>query len=303
MSTESLYATQTRIYKETGIGTGVPTGDVFQTDMVSAAAKHEHLVTNNSKDPFRQPREKEPIHTRYLLRTSHCVNPAFAGWLIRQHCVNGMQMRVIDAPEPSFVMQYLLEDGDLVEFRGVHLAELQLSATESRTATMECSWVATRRELPGGGLTPELGSLGLTRHVSSLESAAALQAGALDPTDPRTVNAIPIHAAEFMMKRSTEPALFSPYGRAQRVLCGPWTANAEIRLPANSDSEAAHNIQSGAFGLWLGPDGNDLGITSDTATQLTPSEPLQGEGFREHSIAIEFRTGASGEIFRIADDT
>ena len=302
MSTETLIFTETRIFQESAIGTGTATGNVLAMPLVSAAAKHNHQAIEGSMDAFRHPSEKLPIHTSYQLRTSHVVNPAFAGWLIEQHLVSG-KLRRLEAPKPSFAMQYELEDGDLVEFRGVHLTELQISGTESRTVTMECSWVASERNTAAGALEALSGTLGLTRHVSSLESAAAIQTAALDGADPRTVNGIPIHAFEFIMARDVTPALFSPFGNAQRMLQGPWAATGEIRLPASALTESGFDINSGACGIWIGPDGSDLALESSAVTSRTINEPLQGEGFREHSLALQYRAAADGTLLTLINNT
>lgn len=300
MSTESLYATETRIFAETAIRSGTRDGFCRAMPLIQAAAGKDNRVMETRMNPFRIQTRRRPVHEAWKLRTSHPVGGGFAGWLLGKHLNAGGTLQRLQAPQPSFVQQYLLEDGDLVEFRGCHLTELQISVTERRTVTMECAWIALERTT-GGSLEAPVGTFGNDSHITSLQCRGVFQGSALDASDPRTVDGDDIHSAEWIMRRDLDAAQFGPDGLAGRVLIRPWEVIGEITMPAKTITENSDRQKTGSFGLWIGPDGNDLGITSDNVRAFRTTEPLQGEGFREHSLAITFEADTDGVIFTLAD--
>lgn len=299
--TESLYATIARLYQETSIGNGTATGGIVDLMMAGAAASRQVLVWETSKDPFRTLRdERQPIHAAYRLRSSHQVDISLAAWIITRHCYDrgGGQwdIRRIGMPSPSFCLQFQLEDGDTVEFRGAHLDEIQISCTDGRAVTMELSWHAMSR-VTGEALETATQAWTSDRAVSTNESAATFITGTL--TD-RATDAIPVYNAEWIMRRELRPVQFGPDGQPGAIRDAPWEVLGELTLPASATTEAAEEGQTGAFGLWVGPSGADLAITSDNVKAFLQDEPLKSPELRDHQLTFEFRPSTTGRLINIS---
>ena len=301
MNTESLYATQARLFQETAIGNGTATGGIVDLALIGAAASREVLVWESRIDPFRSIKdERKPIHVAYRLRTSHEVDVSLATWIMTKHCFDRgssqWDIRRIGMPSPSFTLQFETEDGSLIEFRGAHIDEVQISLTESRTATMEISWHAMSR-VTGGTLETTTQAWTSPSIVSTNESAAAFITGTL--TD-RATDAMPIYSAEFIMRRDLETVQFGPDGQASAISDAPWKIIAELTMPASATTELAEDGSTGSFGLWIGPSGADLALTSSRVKAFLQDEPLKSSELRDHQILVEFRSSTVGRALDIA---
>ena len=304
MNTESLYATQARLFQETGIGNGTATGEIVDLALSGAAASGEVLTWETRLDPFRTAKdERSPIHTAYRMRTSHEVDTSLALWLISKHCFDrgegNWDIRRIKMPSPSFTVQFQMEGGDVIEFRGAHIEELQISLTESRTATMEISWHAMSR-VTGGTIQDATQTWTRTLLVSTNESAATFTTETI--TD-RATDAMAIYSAEFIMRRDLQTVQFGPDGQASAVSNAPWKILAELSMPASAATEAARPSQggqAGAFGLWIGPPGEELILTAGRVKAFLQNEPLKSSELRDHQLLIEFQPSALGRLLDVA---
>jgi len=299
--TESLFATQARLYAESSIGNGTPTGNIVDLPSFSAAASRQTFRWEDRADAFRTKRaERQPIHVAYRLRTSHQVDTGLAAWIMTAHCFDRgsgqWDIRRLGMPEPSFTLQFETEDGDVQEFRGCHIDEIQISAPEGRAITLEISWHAMSR-VTGTTLQTATQTFTTPEAVSTVESAATFITGSLTN---RATDAIPVHSAEFVMSRDLELLQFGPDGQPDRARQAPWRCIAELVLPAGATTEAALSGQTGAYGFWVGPASGELALTSDNVKAYRDTEPLKSPELRDHSLTIEFRPDTTGRILNIA---
>jgi hypothetical protein len=301
MSTESLFATATRFFQETAAGNGTATGEVIELPLTGAAAARRVIAWEQQTTPFRLNNQRAPIHQVYELRTSHEVNLWLAAWLLERHMTLDAGVYYLDreAPEPTFAMQLQSEDGDLIDFKGMALVELQISVSARRVVTMECTWSALSR---GTGTALEaVTAVYETEMVPSTGAAVAIVEGLL-AADSRT-DVIDCHSAELFFSRKDLAAVnYEADGQPGAYNSGAWRVVGEAMVPASALTEVGQGRIVGGWALLLGLDGADLDFRVNTATGYVVQDPIKADDFREQTILLEAAGDSRGSLIELRDN-
>lgn len=292
--TESLFATSTRFFAESTTGTGVPTGQVIELPLVGAAAARRVIAWETQLTPFRQPTVRAPLHAAFAVRTSHEANAWLISWLLTRHMTEDAGTYYLDreAPEPTFCLQMETEDGDLVEFRGMALQELQVSVTGRRVVTVECTWAALSRAADVAlRATTDANE---TTLVPSSTVEAALVAGSLQP-DPAD-DAVPAYSAELFVRRpDLRQVNYQPDGQPDGHTRSPWRVVGELVGPWGSLADTAAQQLTGAIALLI----PGVTLVCRSVGAYVTNEAIKADDFRDAAFLIESAGDSRGSLLEL----
>lgn len=300
MPAEQLFANSTRLFQETAVRSGLPTGDVIEPGITRALAIREIALMDEKTTPFRHKLESVPIHNSYQIRTSHEVGLELLSFILSPHLRAGTKLDH-QSPDPTFTLQIESENGDKVAYKGLALAELQLSFVARGVVTMEVSWVALERSEISGNL--ENVTREITTHLVPGTNAdiVAKQGSGID----RLADASDARNAELFIKRSIRAAQFDANGDPARLERQSWQVLGEIQIPSNALTKTANeDFIDGSAGFFIGQTGADLQILFDDQVRfIATGEPIKADDFRDIEVIFEANPDASGALLTFSDNT
>lgn len=292
MSAEQLHQTQIRLARETSPGSGQPDGAWVEPPRNGAAVERRYRNTAQQTNPYRQTTRREVIHSAWALRTEHEIDVPLLQHLLEPHLLQRSGDRALtpDAPEPSWVVETVSPMGSIARYGGVQLGELRIGIEQRRTAGMTATWSALWRTEPGaigaGQVDPQpTGPMIPTRTVALRMATGGLS----DPEADRTM----FFAGQIFLTRKIQPANYGPDRIAALHRLGPWSALAEIQMPAEAQAEQAFRDR------WAGGLAFDLpGLTIqiETASGFVGNEDLVAFDWRTMRLAAEAERDNSGAI-------
>lgn len=289
MPAEQLNATRIRIARETNLGNGVATGGWRDLPVTGAAMERELVATAERRTLYGQLSQREVISDAWTFRTSHEANLALLRWLLEANMVlasAGVWLLDPESHGASYTVETTSEGGDIAQYSGVKLTELQIFWEERRVVQIEAQWAAlTRVELgsPAAGTTGAiLAGPMLPTRLATMAATTGFWAG-----DPRADNYVLTHGGQIVLTRNIEPRNFGPDGKPDTFNQAPWTVLAEIYLPETPGvtDVAFADEWVGRLAFWLGSGTEHLRI--NRVHGVVTDEDLKAYDWRVRRLTVE----------------
>lgn len=295
---EQLQFTETRLFVESSPGNATPSGDVVIPPFNDAATTRQVIYLEEKTTPFRHKEARTPLLEWFSLTFTSHVTPEFLAFLLEPHLRGGTTLD-FRAPLPTFALQIEAEDGDLIQFAGLALSELQISLvargvvelavtmngfTRTTGVALEAATADVRTEPLAGEACDIVGKSG------------ALVSRAADRLDARS--------AEIFLSRTAAPAQFDHDGNATRHDLGPWRLFGEILTPSDAFTEAATaGFVDGSAAFFLGESGSDLQLLLDGSVRwISNADPVKADDFRDFAVIFEAEADSAGSILTLANN-
>lgn len=234
MPAEQLHLTRIRIAEETALGSAAPDPDGWIEPPMTAAAVSRELVSTAARvDVFGQSFRKDVIASTWGLRTEHELGLPWLLWILKRHMTarpGGIWTLDPEAPDPSFVIETQSPAGEVAQYSGCRISEIQIEQQERRLVTCKITWLALERDTPEDP-APEAAGESVNGPLCPTHLATvAATTGAWDP-DPRATQSVTHFAGQLILRREIEATNYSPDGYPQGFIDSPWQVLAELLTP------------------------------------------------------------------------
>jgi hypothetical protein len=298
--TEQLFATETRFFAETSPGNATPSGDVIETPLSNALVSRVSPVVEDKTSPFRHKLGREPLIEFFSVQATLPGSPAILAFLLEPHLRGGTELDW-RSPLPTFALQVESEDGDLIQFAGLAVKDLQVSFVARGVATLNVTLFGFTRTtgIALEAVTAEIDS----EPLPGTDAIVAVNTGALDPFAWAS-NKVDARTAEFYLRRDLEVAQYDADGVPSRHNAGPFRVFGEVVLPADAFTETATgSFVDGSAAFFLGPIGANLQLVLDDSVRwLSSTDPVKADDFRDYRVLFEAEANASGSILSLTNN-
>ena len=299
MATEQLFATRTRFFQETAIGNATPAGDVVEPRFNTVTATRISTYTEEKTTPFGHKEGRESVLEYFAIQADLHVGRYFLAFLLQLHLTGGTALDY-RSPEPTFALQVETENGDLIQFDGLALADLQISFVARGITNLSISLFGLKRT--AGVSLEAVTASHAADPLPGTDVVVAAKAGALDPF-PQASNNADAYSAEIFFRRSLIPSQFNADGVPTRHDIGPWRIFGEVVLAAGTFPETATaDFVDGSAAFFLGEFGSTLSLFFDDSVRwLSATDPIKADDFRDYRVLFEAEANTAGQILTLTN--
>jgi hypothetical protein len=298
--TEELFATRTRLFVETSPGNATPSGDVIEAPFTSAVASRIGDYIEEKVTPFGHRQGREAVLESMGINATFHVGAAFLAFILEPHLTGGTALDY-RSPRPTFALQLESKDGDLIQFDGLAISDLQLSFVARGVVNLSLNLLGFKRTT---GVTLEAVTATLdSTPLAGNEVVIAAKSGALSPF-PQTSDKGNASAAEFFLRRTLQASQFNADGVPTRHDSGPWRAFGEVVVPADSFTETATGtFVDGSAAFFLGELGSNLSLFLDDSVRwLSSTDPIKANDFRDYRVLFEGGANPAGQLLTLSNN-